>query len=335
MESADLGLEIKLLRERRRITGKELAQRIGLSQSQMSRLEKGERRIEATLLGKIAQVLEVTPAIFFRDTGPLDQPEFTPKPPTEPEPSTSSPPTARMLGRRIRDARRRLHLTAEELAYKIGRGRAFVLSIEDGEIELLNKAVTLKLAKALRLDSMDFLDAQRGEIRTLQRKVARLQRAHSGLALGVIQAGDSSDQAEAGVESPRVLRGIPVIVGPDGGPVVEVSPDGLPEGDATEHVYVPGIVDDAAFALIQGGDDMAPAILDGDVCVFSPTSEVRHGDLALAVVAGASRPIIRQVFFDPRTTVRLQPASVSQAPLLVKRESLDALVRMVARIQRL
>jgi transcriptional regulator with XRE-family HTH domain len=37
----DIGLEIRLLRERKQITGKELAERIGLSQSQMSRLEKG------------------------------------------------------------------------------------------------------------------------------------------------------------------------------------------------------------------------------------------------------------------------------------------------------
>ena len=40
MEPAELGLEIKLLRERRRLTGKEFAEKIGLSQSQLSRLEK-------------------------------------------------------------------------------------------------------------------------------------------------------------------------------------------------------------------------------------------------------------------------------------------------------
>ena len=50
----DIGLEIKILRERLKVSSKELASRIGLSQSQMSRLEKGQRRIDTTILHKIA-----------------------------------------------------------------------------------------------------------------------------------------------------------------------------------------------------------------------------------------------------------------------------------------
>ena len=61
----DIGSQIKLLREERRITGKDLALKIGLSQSQMSRLEKGQRRIDTEVLGRIATALDVSHAMFF------------------------------------------------------------------------------------------------------------------------------------------------------------------------------------------------------------------------------------------------------------------------------
>ncbi|MEE8143500.1 MAG: helix-turn-helix transcriptional regulator, partial [Planctomycetota bacterium] len=61
----EIGKQIKKLREQKRITGKDLAQRIGLSQSQMSRLEQGQRRIDTEILARIADALEVSPARFF------------------------------------------------------------------------------------------------------------------------------------------------------------------------------------------------------------------------------------------------------------------------------
>ena len=69
----DIGEQIKKLREEKRITGKDLARRIGLSQSQMSRLEKGQRRIDTEVLARIADALDVSPACFFGEppTGSL------------------------------------------------------------------------------------------------------------------------------------------------------------------------------------------------------------------------------------------------------------------------
>ena len=66
----NIGMEIKILRERKRISGKELAERIGLSQSQMSRLEKGQRRIDAQILHKIARALDVRYLTFLLTTQP-------------------------------------------------------------------------------------------------------------------------------------------------------------------------------------------------------------------------------------------------------------------------
>ena len=62
----DIGLEVKILRERIKMSAKDLAEMIGLSQSQMSRLEKGQRRIDTKVLARIAEALGVEPSYFFR-----------------------------------------------------------------------------------------------------------------------------------------------------------------------------------------------------------------------------------------------------------------------------
>ncbi len=348
MDPAELGLEIKLLRERRRLTGKEMAEKIGLSQSQLSRLEKGDRRVEATLLGKIAKVLDVTPGFFFRESAIPGEPPPDPSEAGDAESDSIDESTASALGtsrpppigRLIREARRRLHLTAEEVAYKIGRGKSFVRSVESGEIELLNAEVTTKLCKTLRLDPAQFIDAQRSEIKTLQKKVNRLERAHAGLTLGELIPTDGGGselvEREQGGAAPGrgARRAIPLIVGPDGRMPAEVGPAGVPEGEVEDFVFVPGLRDQDVFAVFHVGDDMEPMIHDGDVCVFAPRSDVRNGDVALVVPEDGARPIVRQVFFDPRGTVRLQPKNVETAPILRKRAEIPSMARLVARVER-
>ena len=61
----DIGARIKSLREARQITGKDLAEQIGLSPSQMTRLEKGQRRVDSEVIVKLAEALETSPAAFF------------------------------------------------------------------------------------------------------------------------------------------------------------------------------------------------------------------------------------------------------------------------------
>ena len=76
------GLEIKLLREQKQLSAKDLAERVGLSPSQMSRLESGQRRVDAVLLSKIARALDVHPSHFFSGfegpRGPAPQRQETP-----------------------------------------------------------------------------------------------------------------------------------------------------------------------------------------------------------------------------------------------------------------
>ena len=66
----DIGLEVKILRERIQMSAKDLAEKIGLSQSQMSRLEKGQRRIDTRVLARIADALGVEPSSFVAERLP-------------------------------------------------------------------------------------------------------------------------------------------------------------------------------------------------------------------------------------------------------------------------
>ena len=64
---ANIGDVIRTLREGKGVTAKDLAERVGLSASQMSRLENGQRRVNSEVLARIARALEVTPSEFFDD----------------------------------------------------------------------------------------------------------------------------------------------------------------------------------------------------------------------------------------------------------------------------
>lgn len=59
------GLKIRSLRKKRHLTQAELASRIGVQQSDLSRMEKGEYRVSLDTLFKILQTFEMTMAEFF------------------------------------------------------------------------------------------------------------------------------------------------------------------------------------------------------------------------------------------------------------------------------
>lgn len=59
------GLKIRSLRKKRHLTQAELASRIGVQQSDLSRMEKGEYRVSLDTLFKILLTFEMTMAEFF------------------------------------------------------------------------------------------------------------------------------------------------------------------------------------------------------------------------------------------------------------------------------
>lgn len=71
-----VGRKIRRLRKDRRLTQTELSSRIGIQQSDLSRMEKGEYRVSLDTLFKILAEFDVTIGEFFDD---LAQESFTPR----------------------------------------------------------------------------------------------------------------------------------------------------------------------------------------------------------------------------------------------------------------
>lgn len=67
-----VGLKIRQLRKKRNLTQAELSAKIGVQQSDLSRMEKGEYRISLDTLFKILQVFEMTMAEFFEEVAPKE-----------------------------------------------------------------------------------------------------------------------------------------------------------------------------------------------------------------------------------------------------------------------
>ena len=71
-----VGRKIKRLRKERRLTQTELSTRIGIQQSDLSRMEKGEYRVSLDTLFKILAEFDVTIGEFFDD---LSRETFSPR----------------------------------------------------------------------------------------------------------------------------------------------------------------------------------------------------------------------------------------------------------------
>jgi transcriptional regulator with XRE-family HTH domain len=65
--AADVGARLRSLRKERHLTQTELARQIGIQQSDLSRMEKGEYRVSLDNLFKILAVFEVSLNDFFAD----------------------------------------------------------------------------------------------------------------------------------------------------------------------------------------------------------------------------------------------------------------------------
>lgn len=65
--AADVGARLRALRKERHLTQTELARQIGIQQSDLSRMEKGEYRVSLDNLFKILAVFDVTLNDFFAE----------------------------------------------------------------------------------------------------------------------------------------------------------------------------------------------------------------------------------------------------------------------------
>ncbi len=67
VESKDIGVKIAKLRKTLGITSTELANRAGITQPHVSRLENGKQGFRSATLARIAKALDVKPVYFYMD----------------------------------------------------------------------------------------------------------------------------------------------------------------------------------------------------------------------------------------------------------------------------
>jgi transcriptional regulator with XRE-family HTH domain len=72
--AADIGTRLRRLRKERKLTQTELARQIGIQQSDLSRMEKGEYRVSLDNLMKILGVFELQISEFFNDAPARPEP---------------------------------------------------------------------------------------------------------------------------------------------------------------------------------------------------------------------------------------------------------------------
>jgi transcriptional regulator with XRE-family HTH domain len=119
---ADIGVRLRRLRRERKLTQAGLARQIGIQQSDLSRMEKGEYRVSLDNLFKILAVFDIKMADFFGDTAAA-------------QPATASRPLARedmqilqMLRRLSPEGRRE---AMEFLEFKVRREQTDRRAIEN------------------------------------------------------------------------------------------------------------------------------------------------------------------------------------------------------------
>ena len=74
MGSIEIGTRIRELREQQGLATAQLAERLGVGEAHVSRLERGEEALPSKMLLRIAEALDVKPVRFFEDRPGADQP---------------------------------------------------------------------------------------------------------------------------------------------------------------------------------------------------------------------------------------------------------------------
>jgi len=69
-QAAQIGARLRRMRRERRLSQADLARQIGIQQSDLSRMEKGEYRVSLDNLFKILAVFDVKASDFFNETPP-------------------------------------------------------------------------------------------------------------------------------------------------------------------------------------------------------------------------------------------------------------------------
>lgn len=247
------------------------------------------------------------------------------------------------IGNLVRNLRLRRGLSQSDLAHSAGINNSYLSRIENGErrpspkilrrfSEILHYPYDDLVVKSGIL-SEDFVRQTPGR----QPAGEYLNGTTNGNGAGsedttaVLRQLISSMQASGGVSAAGLAkRGIPVLD--------SVTAGLLKDANVVEaHSDVPKLVlsedelafDQRAFALVIQGDSMVEAgILDGDIVVVSPNTQITPGDIAVVLVNKTSTTC-KKVYVEPGRVI-LQPANSHYRPqVLAYPEEVEILGKVI------
>lgn len=241
----------------------------------------------------------------------------------------------RTVGQLIRDRRRRLGLTLQDIADRVGCTRGYLSSIENDRREHPpSRALLDRLEEALglergRLVALGDWQSTPGDVR---RRVIDLE-AQQHLSQRLIdllskegvdasfRSGElrrlverlSASGKEGGKEGGKGVGGegersvdllgvlptqVPLINKVIAGYPREFTDLGYPARVADEYVSVPGVADADAFAARVVGDSMRPDYAEGDIVVFSPQADAMDGSDCFVRLERDAETTFKRVYFE-------------------------------------
>ena len=263
------------------------------------------------------------------------------------------------LGTQIREARRRLGLTLDTLAERVGMSKPYLSLIENQHVhnpsdeklrrletvlgfaagELLHQAhlhrtpadIRAVLAELARGASADEVDLE-AKPRPAKGKNARLNLDAAYLS-GVLH--QLVDRTAGNIEAVG-LRSVPVINRVSAGYPKDFTDLAYPRGVADDYVGCPNLPDPDAFAARVHGDSMSPKYAPGDVVIFSPAAVARDGDDCFIRMEDG-QTTFKRVFFEKngegQAVIRLQPRNEKYLPQVLPSERVSAVYRAMYRYQ--
>ena len=239
------------------------------------------------------------------------------------------------LGELLRERRRRVGLTVESLAHRVGCSKGYLSAIETGRHDRPSDELLTKLEAELGFlpGELVVLLRMRNTHPSVRRELSHLRARHEDaqrLAHLLDQFSGSPkqggfeatlDEAHASGELRKLIerlapesgtpsqasgdaqlialpREVPLINSVAAGYPADFTDLGYPARAADEYVRCPDIADPDAFAARVVGDSMTPEYHEGDVVVFSPSRAIKGGADCFARLEPDHETTFKRVFFE-------------------------------------
>ncbi len=200
------------------------------------------------------------------------------------------------VGERVKQARLKAGLNADELAAKIGKDRSTIYRYESNEIEKLPTSIIEPLSRALGVHPSYLMGWEANE------DLVDIPAATTGVmipVLGYVRAGVPMTAVENIID------------------YEEISKDDAAKG---EH-----------FGLVVKGDSMEPRFAEGDVVIVRKQETVENGEIAVVLVNGDDATVKR--FYRSDNGIKLVSTNPKYDPFFFTPEEVNSLpVQIVGRV---